>query len=114
MAQSVAPPAPVVGDIPQAWQLHQQLDVLLTAVDYLRQGGNVAQIMVTPPPAAPGGMMMGMMGSTVILNPPISDPETLAVLTDALLAQAAAIAEQLDAMGYDAAGPRQRLAAARD
>jgi hypothetical protein len=102
------PAAPIVGDIPQAAGLHTQLDVLLRAIDALRNGGALSTVGVLPP-REPGATAWTGMPVATALNPPVDDAEAMKNLAAALTEQALVIAEQLAAMGYEADVILQKL-----
>lgn len=91
---------PLVSDIPAANTLNQRLDTLNKAIASLGAGSTVINLTVSAPPQT--DPMQMVMAISVSLDPPISDPATIADLTAALQAQADAITAQLVDMGYDA------------
>jgi len=110
-------PAPSVDDIPYASQLQTQLTLLNQAIDCLNNSGVINFLTASPPPPPPS---VGGSGSSfpvqapqpirVSLDPPISDPATVANVAAALQKQADAITAQLATMGY---APSSKAHAAR-
>jgi hypothetical protein len=104
---------PAISQIPDANTLHAQLDAVNDAIASLGSGATVTHMTISSPPVVdPEPPVPPAMGdtpppppvfnppTTIVLEPPISDPETIAVLTQALQMRADTITQQLVAQGY--------------
>lgn len=89
---------PSIDEIPTAAQLQQQWQILTDAVAGLASGSTITNLTVSAP--APVGEETFTMPIPVILNPPISDPASIAAISTQLQAQADALEGQLVGMGY--------------
>ena len=91
---------PAISDIPNASGLQAQLANLNAAIAALQTDGTTVTNMVVMPGADPAQPTQYVASIGLTLDPPISDPATLAALTTALQSQAATVTQQLVNMGY--------------
>lgn len=92
---------PTISEIPQASTLHTQLDNLNKAIAALNTGSGVTNLTTGAPAPPPEEPALWVMPITVILDPPITDSQTIATLITALQVQADAVTAQLVAAGYE-------------
>lgn len=104
-----------IHDIPTASDLQIQLDALLRAIYHLNNGSTVTEMTVSaiemPEPKLPDPTdpmadppetsMLFPIPIHLLLDPPISNPDTIAALILGMQAQADAIVQQLVSMGYE-------------
>ena len=89
-----------ISDIPTASQLQQQLQALYNAIDSLSIAGTNIPNMTVMPAASSDPMASFIMPYGLTLNPPITNPQTLTTVQNALVSRATDLENQLVAMGY--------------